>query len=1370
MKTHISFTLLLLIVLTQSTSAHEQFMFKSLETKDGLSHSQINSIFKDSRGFMWFSTAGGLNRYDGYEFKVYQHEEQNPYSLTDNYVDDIQEDADGNLWVHSPPTYLLYDVHKEIFIRDIASILAKYGIEGTVNLLHIDKKKNIWFCMSDDGGIYQYHLESKDLHYYPQDDKDGFSTGTITHVCEDDASILFVFNTGLIESIDRKSGKIDVRYNYIPEHSNMISEKYSLFVDSENNYWVYSKDNSGLWHYNYRTKSWNHMSNDPGSKPYRLSSNIIPVIAEDNYKRIWLATDHGGIDIIDKTNNSFINLQHDVNDERSILQNSIYSLYRDDMDIMWVGTYKKGISYYSERLFKFEVNHLTQFRQNKNFDEDVTVIENDHRGNLWIGTNGNGLIYMDRTTGEMKLYEHQPGKQSSLSNNVIVSLHCAHDGKLWIGTYTGGMNCFDGKSFTHYSHNPDNPNSISSDNIWAIQEDENGNIWLGTLGGGLQCLNPATGKFKTYQGLDKLSSNYISSLYMGKGDNTIYIGTAAGINLFNRNTETFEQLEGNRAGTQKLSNQNIHQIYLDSRGLLWIPTRDGLNIFDRKNDNIAVLRKSDGLADNFIFGIIEDDNKNMWITTANGVSSIIVNVDPKTKEYSYKSYNYDELDGLQGREFNFRSITKTEQGEIIIGGINGFNTFNPNNIKYNESIPQVVFTDFQLFNNEIKVDSAYNGNKILSSSISLTDKIELEYKQNVFSVGFSGMNYILPEKSKYKYILEGFNSDWLPVDGNMHRVTYTNLTPGTYTLKVKAANSDGYWNENAAELKIVIHPPFWLSPIAYLIYLFIILGILWLARFQLLRNERNKFRIKQVELEAERQHELDDMKLRFFTNVSHELRTPLTLIISPLDNLIRHATNDDTKEKLLLMRRNAIRLLNMVNQLLDFRKNDVKGHKLNLSTGDIIPLLRNICQSFAEFSDKKSIRFTFISSIESLIMDFDEDKISKIMMNLLSNAFKFTPNGGSVQVHVSMLPESGNNPKQLQVNVTDTGEGIKDEDKERVFERFYQVNSNSHASGSGIGLHLVREFVKLHDGDIYAQDNKDAGTIFTFTIPATLRNAPSPTETKAPVEFTVLQLPEEMYPEEKRNVTPDIPLILIVDDNDDFRSFMKSSLINEYNVREATNGLEAWEMMPELQPDIIISDIMMPEIDGIELARRVKNDLRTSHIPLILLTARTAEEHKLEGLETGADDYLTKPFNFDILSLRIKKLLELRNLKQEKFRKQIDPVPSEITITSLDEKLIAKAIKYVEDNISRSELSVEELSRELGMSRVHLYKKLTTITGKTPVEFIRTIRLKRAAQFLQKSQMNISEIAYEVGFNNPKYFSKYFKDEFGILPSEYNKK
>ncbi len=1374
MKAHFfSFLFFFSLIYTSVAKSQENYMFKHLETKNGLSHNQVNYIFKDSNGFMWFATAGGLNRFDGYTYKVYRRDERNIYSLGDNFVDHIQEDSQGNLWIHTATGYVLYDARKDLFFNDMLPLMKAYGINDVPSVVYIDSKQNLWFYVDEVGG-FQYQLAAKKLIVYPQSDKKGLLEGTVTDISESDEGVFFVFSDGQLVCVDRESSCILKQYNAIPLHSPALrSNKYTMFVDSDGDYWVYSKSSYGICWFQRKKQCWSFLDNTDFSKPYKLSSNVVQSIAQDAHGKIWLATDHGGIDIIDKKTGEQRNLQNNISDSRSLSHNSINCIYCDDMNIIWIGTYKKGVSYYNASIFKFGFDNLSLFKKFDNFDSDVTFLEQGLNDDLWIGTNGSGLICFNTRTGEKKLYQHKKNEFSSLSNGVIVSLCAAKNGKVWVGTYLGGLDCFYDGKFTHYKHDQNDSNSLANNDVWSIVEDDQGLIWIGTLGGGVQCFNPLTGKFKTYNGATHLSSDYVCSLCWGR-NGALYIGTAIGITIFHRDTGRFEQLSGNRRGTQNLSSLNVNQVYEDSRGLLWIATRDGLNVYDQRSDKLTVIRKNDGLVDDMICSVIEDNNKNMWVTTANGISNVILTSNPKTGDYSYSFINYDELDGLQNGEFNIRSIAKTSKGEIFMGGVNGFNYFYPDVIKYNKLLPKVVFTGLTLFNNEVKVDSVYNGNKILTQALWQTDKIELNYGQNIFSVFFSGLNYMLPEKAKYAYKLDGFNTDWLFTDGNMHRVTYTNLAPGTYTLRVKAANSDGYWNEEPAVLTIVIKPPFWRSAWAYCLYSILFIVILFLARLQLLKGERNKFKMKQIELEAAREHELDDMKLRFFTNISHELRTPLTLIIAPMERLIKVEKNEESKQKLLLIKRNAMRLLNLVNELLDFRRSDVKGNKLNLSKSEIISCIRTTCQSFAELSEKKDISLIFTSSVKELEMDFDEDKLGKIMMNLLSNAFKFTDTGGDVKVVVDVVSTVEGVPA-LRVQVADTGLGIKDEDKERVFERFYQVHhGDSHDfSGSGIGLHLVKEFVLLHQGEISVHDNIGGGTILAFTIPI---RSEERVEEKALWQTTTSKVETILTGEEEDDYLvddgiaqrrTDIPLILLVDDNNDFRSFMRESLKVHYCIREAKNGKEAWRMLSELQPDLIISDVMMPEMDGCELCRLVKSDVRTSHIPLILLTARTAEEHKLEGLEMGADDYIVKPFNFEILFLRIKKLLEIREVRRENFSKQINPTPSEITITSLDEKLISKAICYVEQNISKSELSVEELSRELGMSRVHLYKKLMHITGKSPVEFIRTLRLKRAAQLLRESQQNVSEIAYEVGFNNPKYFSKYFKEEFGMLPSVY---
>lgn len=1345
------------------------FLFKQLEVRDGLSHNQINHIFKDSKGFMWFSTASGLNRYDGYKFKVFFHNPSDNYSLPDNWVSNVQEDINGQLWIHTADGYVVFNPDKEKFERS-QILLNEMGITNPVDLIFIDKDKNMW-CYANSFGFYKYQPDTGKSVFFPQNGQTGqLSSGIITDIKEAEESYLFVFQSGLIQYMDKSSLRITYTDNYIQQQQKGNAHNYQAFVDADNDVWIYSDIPLGTWLYHSRQKEWKHLGSKYSDSPFLLSSDMIQDIIQDPNGLIWMATDHGGIDIIDKKTNTLTNLRNLPYDKRSIAHNSINCIYPDNTGIIWIGTYKNGISYYSESIYKFGIEHLNYFKKVDNFKPDVNSIIKDDKGSIWVGTNGSGLVRLDTRDESYPIYNHYSSGNSSLTDNVIVSLCAAKNGKLWIGTYLSGMDCFDGKEFIHYRHDPNDPNSLANDNVWAIVEDGSGMIWIGTLGSGLQKFNPNNRQFTTFNNStqQQLSSEYISSLFLGKNDKLI-LGTAIGITIFDIQTEHSEILMGNRKGNQSFTNLNVNQVYEDSRGLIWVGTREGLNIWDPKQDKITQLYKSDGLTDNVISGIIEDNQHNMWITTSNGVSNIIVHTDSKTDEYHLSFVNYSEVDGLQSHEFNLRSVFKSSDGEILLGGTNGFNIFNPENIRYNTSQPKVLFTGLKLFNEDVLVGVEYNGNKILSSELNRVKEVTFKYGQNVFSVEFSAMNYVLPEKTTYAYMLEGFNTDWLLTDHGVHSVTYTNLTPGKYTLRVKAANSDGFWSEESTALQIRIKPPFWLSAGAYIFYAFLLISILLLARYMIIKNEQQKFKMKQIELEAQRKHEMDEMKLRFFTNVSHELRTPLTLIISPLENMMKSIADDHQKHQLSLIHKNAIRLLNMVNQLLDFRKSDVNEHSLNLSYGDIISFLKNSFTYFTEYAEKKNIRLTFFSSVDELRMVFDEDKMRKIMMNLLSNAIKFTEKNGTVDVLVKLLPKNGEtDPEQIEIRIIDTGIGIKDDEKKRIFERFYQGKTkNEDFPGSGIGLHIVKEFVSICKGTIHVYDNAPKGSMFILQFPVDrLKYIVSQSEVTKEEQ---IENPGDVVSNGENDEAPgrNETRILLVDDNDDFRYFMKDTLKKEFSLLEASNGKEAWEKILESSPDIIISDVMMPEMDGYELCEKVKNDVRTSHIPLILLTAHTAQEQELRGLETGADDYITKPFNFDILLLRINKILELRSYRQNRFKNQIEIEPAEITITPLDEKLIKNAIKLVEDNIDDSEFSVERLSKDLGISRVHLYKKMMSVTGKSPIEFIRIIRLKRAAQLLRESQLNISEIAYQVGFNNPKSFSKYFKEEFDVLPSQY---
>jgi signal transduction histidine kinase/DNA-binding response OmpR family regulator len=675
-------------------------------------------------------------------------------------------------------------------------------------------------------------------------------------------------------------------------------------------------------------------------------------------------------------------------------------------------------------------------------------------------------------------------------------------------------------------------------------------------------------------------------------------------------------------------------------------------------------------------------------------------------------------------------------------------------------VPEVVLTDLRVFDKSPQPGEVFNDRVLLQTAISEVKEITLKYRENIFSLEFAALNYSNPEKNQYAYKLEGFNNDWLTTDGTHRTVTYTNLDPGKYIFRVKASNGDGVWNEKGTALLVTILPPFWRTIPAFIIYAILLAAILFAARRLTIQRAHMRFQLAQQKKEAERVHELDLLKLKFFTNVSHEFRTPLSLIMAPVEKMLNTSREPEQKKQYQLIYRNARRLLALVNQLLDFRKLEMRELRLYTSMGDIVSFVKEVSCSFTDMAGAKHIHFNFTASIESLQISFDPDKIERILFNLLSNAFKFTPEHGSIQVLIAQEENF------VSIRVKDSGIGIPAEDQDKIFERFFQhdVPGSILNPGSGIGLAISKEFVRLHQGTIAVTSEPGRGTCFTVLLPI-----------NSPVTEPVVSNQEELLLEQSTEGPSDVtskssrkkPVILIVDDNDDIRFYLKDNLRRNYTVYEAVNGAEGWEKTKQYQPDLIVSDVMMPVMDGMELCRTIKYDKQTSHIPVILLTARSAAEPKLEAFQVGANDYVTKPFSIEMLQSRIKNLLAQQEAMRKLFQKQLEVNPSEISITSVDEQFIRQAIDTVEQNISNPGFSVEDLSRALHMSRVALYKKLLALTGKSPLDFIKTIRLKRAAQLLEKSQFTIAEIAYEVGFNNPKYFARTFKKEFGLLPSEY---
>ncbi|WP_423147106.1 hybrid sensor histidine kinase/response regulator transcription factor [Rubrolithibacter danxiaensis] len=1362
MKRRLSLLVFFVFILISASAQQVQYPFSRININAGLSHYQVSSILKDAKGFMWFGTATGLNRYDGYKFKVFKHIQGDSTSIDDNYIVSIEEGPGNKLWVQTHIGFNIYDPLKESFDSNPETFLKSIGVKGILTVIKRGRNGNFWIVT--DTGIYSYSAKSKKaiLLRSGAADRNLISPGQITSVAENESGNLWIVHAnGLLEQLHPVTKRVIYRTKITAKSSGISG--FRIFVDKENKVWAYLSENAqGIYYVDPEKKSVEHFSTAGGK--IRLNANLVRSVVQDDKGTIWVGTDHGGINLIDKTNWTIRYLTNSPDDDKSLSQNSVNVIYKDIAGVIWIGTFKQGISYYHPDISKFPVfRHLVSKLSSLPF-EDINAFAEDKKGNLWIGTNGGGLIYFDRVSNSYKQYKHNNNDPNSLANNVIVSMFLDHEQKLWIGTYLGGLDCFDGQRFIHFKHNSSDPSSISDDSIWEIMEDSNNNLWIGTFSNGLDLFDRSEKIFRHFPAYapNSVQAYYISAMIEDKAGN-IWVGTANGIDVLEKPSNIFAHYQHSETNPKSLTNNNVLSLLQDSRGLIWVGTWEGITIFNQKREIVKLLGTKDGLTDNTAIAILEDQDGDIWVSTPNGLSNITLK---KAEKGDYKFYfrNYNEADGLQGRAFNENAALKTRKGELVFGGISGFNLFNPAEIKINNTPPKLVFTDFELFNNSLSIGQKVDGKTVLHHSITATNEIELNYDQNIFSIEFAALNFINPEKNGYAYFLEGFSDKWLTTDGKVRKATFTNLDPGEYTFKVKASNGAGSWNKEAIALKITILPPFWQTPLAYVLYALSILGILLYIRNRGIRKLRDEFAIEQERQDARRTHELDLMKIKFFTNVSHEFRTPLSLILSPLERIIYQTKDVGQKSQLQLVQRNAKRLLNLVNQLLDFRKMEVQELKLQPVKADIIQFVKECFYSFTDLAEKKNIKFEYSSNIHSFHALFDHDKIDRILFNLLSNAFKFTPEGGMISLDL-ILKISDNQTAILRFKICDTGIGIEKDKQDKIFDRFFQneMPGSIVNQGSGIGLAITKEFISLHGGNIQVESEPGQGSCFVIEIP--LQNADHLTE----LSFNGTSLHEagSMNGFEKNDWNPKKQTLLLIEDNEDFRFYLKDNLKQYYNISEAQNGKAGWSKLLSTHPDLVISDISMPEMDGIELCNKIRSDARTNHIPVILLTALAGEDQQLKGLETGANDYISKPFNFEILLSKIRNLLDQHRSMKKTYQKRVEAKPVDLQIASIDEKFIQNALQILEKNISNSEFTVEDLSRDLNMSRVALYKKMMGLTGKSPIEFIRSFRLKRAAQLLEESQLTVSEIAFKIGINNPKYFAKYFKAEFGLLPSAY---
>ncbi len=1364
----LKFAILLLVFSVQMNISAQQssYIFSQIDIFSGLSNNQVNAIFKDDKGFMWFGTMAGLNRWDGYKFRIFKHELRDSTSINDDFITKIVQGPGNKMWVNTRSGWNIYDPNTEKFDVNPEKYLSSIGLpDASFTDIVKDNNHNFWFVYPRKG-LYKYNELSRKIQFYNSESSstpvysNDVSSATVTPA----GDFWIIYRNGVMDKIDKNSGSVTFRTTALQQVNNQMSD-FFLFADNENDIWIYGI--TGAFYYKPASNTVLPLNKD--SKNLRLNTKVVTGMIEDDKGNIWIATDHGGLNVINKSRDRVDYLMNDENDARSVNQNSINSIYKDNLGIIWIGTFKKGINYFHNSTINFPLIKHNPLNKNSLPYDDINRFAEDEKGNLWIGTNGGGLIYFNRQKNTFARYQHDASNPNSLSNDVIVSLCIDHEKKLWIGTYYGGLNCFDGKNFIHYRNNKTDTNSLSDDRVWEIMEDSKNRLWVGTLAEGLDLFDRQNNKFIHYKANapNSIHSTYIADLLEDRNGN-IWIATAYGIDVLEKKTGAFKHYLHVDNDPSSLSQNNVIDIFEDSRGLIWVGTRDGLNLFNSATNTFKTFRTNDGLPDNCILNILEDNNHNLWMSTPNGLANGIIR--NSSSGLAIRFINYDESDGLQGKQFNENAALKARSGELAFGGANGFNIFYPKTITSEKTSHNIVLTDMQIFNKSVKIGEKYSGHIVLTQSVTRDKEITLPYNQNVFTFEFADLEYYNSQKIKYAYQLEGFNNNWLITDAKNRNATFTNLDPGDYVFKVKVINDDGSWSKEVLLTKIHILPPFWRTPLAYFLYLFLIVVILFFGRKMIVKRARIRFALEQERKEASRQHDFDMMKIKFFTNVSHEFRTPLSLIISPAEKLINNTPDSDIRDQFLLIHRNARRLLNLVNQLLDFRKMEEKELRINNTDGNIIQFVKEISFSFSDLANSRKIAFNFHSFEEKLFASFDHDKLERILFNLLSNAFKFTDAGGKVEVELNCYQQ--NQKCVLQIRVSDTGIGIENDKHEKIFERFFQneIPETMVNQGSGIGLAITKEFVKLLQGTISVNSENRKGSSFVVTLPLSLieeKLNPVDEGMKETISEELTAEKTETLWQKQNNNSFKKKVILLVEDNDDFRIHIKDNLKHLFIIEEAENGKAGWNKTLSIHPDLVLCDISMPEMNGIDLCKKIRSDKRTYFIPVIMLTALTSEQQLLIGLNVGANDYLTKPFNAEVLLSKIKNILFQQDSFKKTYQKQVQIHATEVEVESADEKFIQHALCTVEENISNPGFSVEEMSRLLFMSRVAMYKKLFTLTGKTPIEFIRAIRLQRAAQLLQSSEMTIAEIAYEVGFNNPKHFSKCFKNEFNILPSGY---
>lgn len=1340
---------------------------KFFSSDKDLSNSMITCILQDNQGFMWIATEDGLNRFDGLKFLAFRKNSDDPSVITSNFIRTLFVDSKGRLWVGCINGLMLYDSDKQSFeviklYRDtitlnphVTSIIESAKGEiliatsgqglvvikpgehaGYVDLkltsklssrflecIYADFKGRLWIGTENEGlNLYDPGTNEFKIFRYLPGKQATISSNYITAICEDDRRNIVVgtLNGGL--NIYNES---DASFKIIPSsvgHAASLPVK-SLYTDKFFNLWV-GTNGQGLWKLN-------------------LSSRIL----EPKYVTAP---------------------RFEVN------KSKIHAITEDREGNLWLGIFQKGILMIPSKTNRFNSYTYQEFGQKSIGSSCVLALAEDNTGQLWIGTDTEGIYKINRQNSQIRNFQIK-SSDLEVNSGTITAICIAPDGEMWLGTSMEGFLKFDpntGKG-RYYKHQLLESNSLSNDKVQCITVDHQNNLWIGTSGGGLNRFNTVTGKFTNYLNnpsdeVVSICNNWINCVFCDS-DGLIWIGTYNRLSVYNPANGTFKMLS---TGNGLLPNNIIYYITEVSKGQIWIGTNAGLVCYDKKTNTSKFITTEDGLCNNVVCAILADEKQQLWISTHLGISC-----------YSLKSSkfkNYFVYDGLQGNEFRRNSAFKARNGELFFGGINGVTWFSPDLITDDQNIPEVYLNDLILFNKPVQIGEKIGNRVILKKSIEKTDTLYLSWQQKNFSIDFSTIGFSNPERISFQYQLLGFDVKPINTGTGNRRATYTNLEPGKYIFEVRATDKEAF--SKYRKLVVYITPPWWESGMFKFIYFtFATLLIYFIYIFL-----RSRIKHRHELLVLEHHEKINEAKLQFFTNISHEIRTPLTLITSPLDKLIAENKDATLAKTYQHMARNTQRLMRLVNQLLDLRKIDRGQLLIHYSEVELITFITEIMHAFDHIAEKKQIKFVFWHSMESLKVWIDPNNFDKVLYNVLSNAFKFTPQNGQIEVFL----KTGQNPEKpkylkeyAQISVTDTGPGIEEDKLKRIFDRFYQIEDNKNINtGTGIGLHLSQSIVEMQHGVIFAQNRlSSAGSIFYIQIPLGNEHVPVEELTAEPAITHTLKGDSSFlsFIDSDNESTADFThetktriksrfKILIVDDDTQMRNYLKEEIGQHFSISESANGKEALDMALNNLPDLVVSDIKMPLMDGITLCRRLKSNPSTNHIPVVLLTALSTNEDKAQGMDIGADAYLEKPFNPEMLTKIIYNLLGNRERIKIKYSPMGNINAENKIFTSADQALMTKVLHVIEKRISDPVFNAEALSKDVGMSRVHLFRRLKKITGQSPSDFIRKIRLQKAAQLISGSKGFIKEIAFEVGFNSVSHFSQCFHEFYGVKPSEYN--